>query len=150
MKRMSVVAAVALFIGVASWIAIRAEAQDARVGGKSTTQLLRAEAVKWLTVRPGWDNIVLWGDPRTGASGRFNRFAAGFEDRPHFHTSDLRVVIISGTMVVQVADGLSTELGAGSYALIPGGSPHTHSCKSGSACVWFLEQDGPSDTTSVQ
>jgi quercetin dioxygenase-like cupin family protein len=149
MKRVSVVAAVALFIG-ASWTAIGAEAQDARVGGKSTTQLLRAEAVKWLTVRPGEENIVLWGDPRTGASGRFNRFAAGFEDRPHFHTFDLRVVIISGTMVVQVADGLSTELGAGSYALIPGGSPHTHSCKSGSACVLFLEQDGPSDTTSVQ
>jgi quercetin dioxygenase-like cupin family protein len=60
------------------------------------------------------------------------------------------VVVIAGTMVVQVGNGAVVELDPGSYALIPGGSRHTHSCKNGSACVVFVEQDGPNDTAPVQ
>jgi mannose-6-phosphate isomerase-like protein (cupin superfamily) len=148
MNRMVLIAVVTLVFGIGSWTV--STAQSAGTGSTSTAQLISGDSVKWLTVRPGQDNSVLWGNPRTGAYGRFNRFAAGFEDRPHFHTRDLRVVIVSGTMIVRIAGGAPVELGAGSYALIPAGSPHTHSCKGGSACVLFVEQDGPNDTTPVQ
>src|SRR5215467_2590665 len=116
---------------------------------KSVAQIVPSDAVKWVSARAGQDVSVLWGDPRSGAYGRFNRFAAGFEDRPHYHTRDLRVVVVSGTMIVRVGAGASQEVGPGSYQFIPGGTAHTHSCKAGSACVVFVQQDGPNDTVPV-
>jgi mannose-6-phosphate isomerase-like protein (cupin superfamily) len=116
---------------------------------KSAAQIVPADSVKWTAARAGQDVSVLWGDPRTGAYGRFNRFAAGFEDRPHYHTRDLRVVVVSGTMIVRVGEGASQEVGAGSFILMPGGTAHTHSCKSGVPCVVFVQQDGPNDSVSV-
>jgi mannose-6-phosphate isomerase-like protein (cupin superfamily) len=150
MKRIAMLGAMVVVIGMTGWTAAHMRAQTAVSTRKAATQLLPGGAVQWVTARPGQDMSVLWGDPRTGAYGRFNRFAAGFEDRPHFHTRDLRAVIIAGTLIVQVADESPVELGTGSYALIPGGTPHTHSCKGGSACVLFVEQDGPNDTTPIQ
>jgi mannose-6-phosphate isomerase-like protein (cupin superfamily) len=116
---------------------------------KSAAQIISAESVKWATIRSGQEASVLWGDPRSGAYGRFNRFAAGFEDRPHYHSRDLRVVIVSGTMIVRIAAAASQEVGVGSYVMIPGGTPHTHSCKSGSPCVLFVQQEGPNDNVAV-
>ena len=116
---------------------------------KSVAQIIPAESIKWVPARPGQDVSVLWGDPRTGPFGRFNRFAAGFEDRPHYHTRDLRVVVVSGTMVVRIGESASQEVGPGSYQLIPGGTAHTHSCKAGGVCVVFVQQDGPNDTVPV-
>ena len=139
-----VFAALILGIAAAAFLESRAFAQAA--GSK----LLPASKVVWASARPGQDNSVLWGDPRTGAFGRFNRFADGFVDRPHVHSRDLRVVVVSGVMVVQVRDEPPQELGPGSFALIAGGDPHTHSCKAGSTCVVFVEQDGPNDTSPVQ
>jgi hypothetical protein len=93
-----------LSVGLLLLVAISSytEAQSPTSGteSKSIAQIIPAESVKWVPARPGQDVSVLWGDPRTGAYGRFNRFAAGFEDRPHYHTRDLRVVIVSGTMIV--------------------------------------------------
>ena len=122
-----------------------AERSDA--GGAVVTS---ADEIKWVPVRPGQETSVVWGDPRTGPYGRFNRFADGFDDRLHYHTRDLRAVIISGTVVVQVIGGGRRELGPGSYVLLPGRTPHTHSCKAGAACVLFVEQDGPNDTVPVE
>jgi mannose-6-phosphate isomerase-like protein (cupin superfamily) len=109
-----------------------------------------AESMKWIQVRPGQEISALWGDQRTGPNGRFNRFAAGFKDRPHFHTRDLYSVVVSGTVVVQTAGNPAQELGPGSDAFVPAKTPHTHSCKEGMACVIFVYQDGPSDSISVE
>ena len=45
-------------------------------------------------------------------------------------------------MIVQVADGPIQEIGPGSYIFLPGGTPHTHTCKPGVACVIFVQQEG--------
>src|SRR5262249_31650140 len=119
------------------------------IESRSVAQVISADAVKWVAARPGQDVSVLWGDPRTGPYGRFNRFAAGFEDRPHYHTRDLRVVIVSGTMIQRIGEAASQEVGPGSFILIPGGTAHTHSCKSGAPCVLFVQQEGPNDTVPV-
>jgi len=116
---------------------------------KPSAQIIPVDSIKWVSVRAGQDASVLWGDPRIGTYGRFNRFAAGFEDRSHYHSRDLRVVIISGTMIVRVATGASQEAGPGSFIMIPGGTPHTHSCKSGAACVLLVQQEGPNDNVPV-
>jgi hypothetical protein len=91
---------------------------------------------------------VLWGDPRTGAYDRFNRFAAGFEDRPHYHSRDLRVVVISGTMIVRVAAGTPRGWVGFVHHDAWQHAPH-HSCKSGNPWVLFVQQEGPNDNVAV-
>lgn len=112
--------------------------------------IMPAAALTWVQARPGQDSSALWGDPRSGPFGRFNRFASGFEDRPHYHTRDLHAVTVAGTVIVQVGGGQPVEMGPGSYTFIPGGTVHTHSCKAGVACVILVEQDGPSDSVPVE
>jgi mannose-6-phosphate isomerase-like protein (cupin superfamily) len=109
-----------------------------------------AQAIKWVQVRAGQDTSALWGNRQVGPYGSFNRFAAGFEDRLHSHTRDLHAVVVSGTVVVQNSGAPAQELGPGSYAFVPGGTPHTHSCKTGEPCVLFVQQDGPGDSVSVE
>ena len=143
-----------LFVGLLLLVTVSSytEAQSPTSTGtesQSAPQIVPADSVKWFPARPGQDVSVLWGDPRTGAYGRFNRFAAGFEDRPHYHTRDLRVVIVSGTMIVHIGEAASKEVGPGSFILMPGGAAHTHSCKSGAPCVLFVQQDGPNDNVPV-
>jgi mannose-6-phosphate isomerase-like protein (cupin superfamily) len=109
-----------------------------------------AAAIKWVQARPGQDFSVLWGDPRSGAFGRFNRFTAGFEDRPHYHTRDLHAITVAGTVIVQIGGQQPVEMSPGSYTFVPGGMVHTHSCKAGAPCVILVQQDGPSDSIPVE
>ena len=111
-----------------------------------TALAIPADAIKWIQVRPGQETSPLWGDRAVGPYGSFNKFAPGFDDRPHYHTRDLHSVVITGTFVVQNAGGPIQELGPGSYGFVPGGTVHTHSCKAGVPCVIFVEQDGPGDS----
>jgi quercetin dioxygenase-like cupin family protein len=69
--------------------------------------------------------------------------------RRHYHTRDLRAVVTSGTLIVQVPGGERRELAPGSYVFLPGRTPHTHSCKAGADCVLFVQQDGPNDNVPV-
>jgi ChrR Cupin-like domain len=109
-----------------------------------------ADTIKWVQVRPGQETSALWGDRLVGPYGSFNKFAAGFEDRPHYHTRDLHSVIVSGTVIVQSSGAPSRELGPGSYGFLPGGTVHTHSCKAGTPCVIFVQQDGPGDSVPAE
>ena len=44
---------------------------------------------------------------------------------------------------------LTARFGTNYVAMIPGGTPHTHSCKADSACVLSVQQDGPNDNVAV-
>jgi mannose-6-phosphate isomerase-like protein (cupin superfamily) len=111
-----------------------------------TALAIPADAIKWIQVRPGQETSVLWGERSVGPYGSFNKFASGFDDRPHYHTRDLHSVVVTGTFVVQNANGPAQELGPGSYGFVPGGTVHTHSCKAGVPCIIFVQQDGPGDS----
>src|SRR5262249_42955692 len=112
-----------------------------RVGSNPAAIVMPTETMKWQQARPGQAFVALWGDRSNGPYGALNRFAAGFEDRRHYHTRDLRGLIVSGTMIVQASDEPSRELGPESYIFLPGGVAHTHSCKTGASCVIFVQQE---------
>src|SRR5262245_35919105 len=129
MKRALVVTTIALAILVSPGRMTSQRSQGTGRAARSAPQLVSVDSLKWVTVREGHEHSVLWEDAQTGAHGRLNRFAPGFEDQQHWHTRDLRLVAIAGTLIVQMNWDAPVELGPGSYVLIPGGSPHTHSCK---------------------
>ena len=60
-----------------------------------------------------------WGDPSKGPHGAFHKFPAGFATPLHTHSSDLRIVVISGTMSMTGEDGNETKLPAAPISINP-------------------------------
>jgi quercetin dioxygenase-like cupin family protein len=110
-----------------------------------------AAAIKWtdVAVAPGAKMAVLWGDPAKGAYGALKQIPAGTVVAAHTHTRDSHVVMVKGTVTLDI-DGKKTPLGPGSYAMIPGGAPHTATCGAGAACEYFEEMAGAFDSAPVK
>ena len=117
--------------------------------------VMPAADLKWTdldpTGAPGVKVADLWGNHATVPFGAFFKLPAGFAVPLHRHTSDMKVVIVSGTYV-QAPDGKPEfRIGPGSYFLQPGGNyRHTTSCDPASECVFFVESKGKFDLTLVQ
>jgi hypothetical protein len=98
----------------------------------------------------GVKGVTLWGDPAKGPYGGFQKFPAGFLAPLHTHTSDLRAVVISGTLLVGPQGGPENRLPAGSYEFIPSTYQHTTRCDAASECVIFVEAKGKFDVKPVE
>ena len=110
-----------------------------------------AAAIKWTdsTAAPGAKVAVLFGDPAKGAYGAFKQIPGGTALAAHTHKNDSHVVIIKGTVSLEI-DGKKNALGAGSYTMIPGGVPHAAACGAGAACEYFEHMDGAFDSAPVK
>ena len=121
------------------------------VAAQTKAVIWPAGALKW-TDNPavtGAKQTVLWGDPTKGAYGALKQVPAGTVLAAHTHKNDSRVIMIKGTVGLEL-DGKTTDLGPGSYALIPGAAPHSATCRVGGACEYFEEMSGAFDSTPVK
>ena len=101
--------------------------------------------MKWQADKalPGVESVLLWGDPASGEHGMLRKFPAGYAPPMHKHPSVERVVVISGTIVVQYEGSDKKTLGPGSYSEIPANTSHAVQCGSESDCVFLLTSSGP-------
>ena len=92
---------------------------------------------------------ALWGDPATGPYGALLRVPAGFESPPHRHSSDERVIVISGSSVHWVEGQTretATVLRAGDFLMMPAGVNHVSAAASNDEdCLEFITMDGKFD-----
>jgi quercetin dioxygenase-like cupin family protein len=110
-----------------------------------------AATIKWVDnpTIAGAKQAVLWGDPAKGAYGALKQVPAGTVLASHTHTNDSRVVVVRGTISLEI-DGKTTSLGPGSFALLPGGAPHAATCGATGVCEYFEEMSGAFDSTPVK
>lgn len=113
------------------------------------TEIVQGTALKLKEVMPGVSKQELWGDP-DGEHGAMTRFTAGFVTPMHTHAYDVRLVVVSGTLIHGDAGGVKTRLGPGSYCYIPAGQKHTAECEKNSDCLFYEEQPGKFDLTPVK
>lgn len=99
---------------------------------------------------PGPVLSVLWGDPMKGAYGAIEKFPAGFSVPLHTHSSDHKVVVISGTWVHAEEGKADVRVPAGSYLFQPANRKHTTACDSASECVFFIESSGKFDVRMAE
>ena len=107
-----------------------------------------AADMKWVdapNAPAGVKQVVLWGDPTKGRFGVLEKFPAGFSAPLHSHSSTLRLVIISGTVIHGPEGKPEVRLGAGSYLVDPASYKHTTACDKASECVFFMEGEGKFD-----
>ncbi|MGH9442392.1 MAG: cupin domain-containing protein [Thermoanaerobaculia bacterium] len=110
-----------------------------------------ADKLTWID-NPGAAGVklaVLWGDPAKGPHASLHKFPAGFKAPLHTHSSDLRCVVIAGTIIHGEADGTETRLGPGSYYFNPHTEKHTTACDAASECEMFVESSGKFDLKLV-
>lgn len=117
--------------------------------GKAVT--IAADALKWeeLTAKaPGVMIATVSGDYRTGAWIGFVKFPAGSKSAVHTHSSDLKIVVVSGTFRYGATPETEKNYSPGSYVFIPANLPHSNSQPQG---AWlYLEQPGKFDSIPVK
>ena len=91
----------------------------------------------------------LRGDSSKGPFEYLSRYDGGWQLPLHFHTNDLRGLILAGTMIIQVKGQTAKELPAGSYFFVPGKTQHTDACKPGPRCDVYFAGDAPLDRVNV-
>jgi quercetin dioxygenase-like cupin family protein len=144
-----IVAGVALSAGVGvAWAA------------KKEIVLMPAEDLKWVEMppppgmkdAPKGDAVqiaVVSGDPMKGAYAAFVKLPAGQPHPLHTHSSDVKVVVLSGTFTVTPEGGVEKKIGPGGYFFVPANAKHTSSCAAGAPCVMFQEGPGKFDVKPV-
>ena len=103
-------------------------------GAQATHVMVTPDQVKWgpspPSLPPGAQLAVLEGDPsKTGSSFALRiKFPDGYKVPPHWHPTDERVLVLTGTLGVGVGEKFDPaaghELPTGSYAVMPQGVRH--------------------------
>ena len=121
----------------------------AQNAGAKPAVIWPAADLKWMDITdgpPGSKIVDLWGDHTKGAYGALIKFQPGFTAPLHTHTSDMRIVVVSGTFIHTPEGKPAVKLGPGSYLMQPGKSyRHTTACDKTSECVFFAESNGKFD-----
>ena len=146
-------AAFVVAAAVLAQVSPEAKAKSASKGGASRAVIMPDSDHKWTELSgdtPGVQIVDLWGDHTKGAFGALIKFPAGFAAPLHTHTSNMKLVIISGTVVHGPEGKSEVRLGPGSYLMQPGGSyRHTTTCDQASECEFFIESAGKFDLKVV-
>ena len=142
----ALVAGVAMLIGLAGFAA-------AEKGAKAMKKdvVMTADAVAWKDgPAKGTKMAALWGDmDKDGPYGVLIKFDAGITHPLHWHTSNLKIVVISGTFVHKPEGGQETRLGPGSYLMQAGGLKHVSGCAADAPCEFLMTSGGKFDMNIV-
>jgi hypothetical protein len=149
MQMLTVRLGLAMMLGLALTAVSAAEPDPAVMSHKLPTDLKWSDSTEY----PGLKSVVLYGDPnKPGPYAVRNRFSPGTMSRPHFHSSDRFVVVVSGTWWVGTGDKFdpaSTKpLPAGSTAVHFSGKVHYDGAKD-EACEVIIYGIGPVTSTRV-
>jgi quercetin dioxygenase-like cupin family protein len=115
---------------------------------KKEAVLWAAEDIKWEALQggpPGVMSVALWGDQTKGAYAGLTKFPAGLKTPLHYHTNDIKMVVIKGAYTYK-----GKQYGPGSYLFIPGGDKHESGGVDDSETIFFIEQPGTFDLKLVE
>ncbi len=70
---------------------------------------------------PGASSATVHGDPAAGEYAFIARFPAGFTVPTHWHTHDVAVVLLKGSMTIRRDGGPDVAVQEGGFLLLPGG-----------------------------
>ena len=106
-----------------------------------------AADVKWNEMKDsgGVMFAALTGDSSKGPFTAFVKFPGGMSQPLHSHTANVKLVVVSGTLIGGADEASAKEFGPGSFRLVPGGWKHVTGCKAGADCVIFIDASAKFD-----
>jgi hypothetical protein len=130
-------------------------AKAAKASAQPATQVTKSpmaidiSSARWVSLPGGTQSAPLGGDITKGPYGAFRKFGAGTTNALHTHSYDLRMIVISGTLLGGVKESAEKEYGPGTYLFLPAGMKHITGCKAGADCFIYQEGKGPFDSKPV-
>jgi anti-sigma factor ChrR (cupin superfamily) len=111
-----------------------------------------AADVKWGEMKDsgGIMFAALTGDSSKGPFTAFVKFPAGMMQPQHTHTANVKVVVISGTLMGGADAASAKEFAPGSFRLVPSGWKHMTGCKAGADCVVFIDASAKFDQVPTE
>jgi len=123
-------------------------AVDSRAQKKKEAVVWPAGDIKWSEMKGGPPGIMhadLWGHIDKGAYGSLIKLPAGLKNPLHTHSSDTKLVVVSGTFLYTPEGGTEQRLGPGSYLMVPGGVKHLSGVTEDGPCEVFQQGPGKFD-----
>jgi len=121
--------------------------------GMDEGQVVSLKDVKWTPVKPplpaGVSVSPIAADPAPGGSIGYAKYTPGLEFPMHWHSAPEYTTVLSGTVRYTV-EGKTTEMGPGSYIVIPAKAKHSVTCLPASECVVITRRGGPTDYNWVK
>jgi quercetin dioxygenase-like cupin family protein len=105
--------------------------------------VMNPDGMKWVEVTKGATQAVLWGDPAKGAHGVITKFEPGTVHPLHHHTSDLKLMMVTGSYWMETEDGKKVSVKPGGYLFMPANLKHKSGCEE--ACSFFMTANGKFD-----
>ncbi len=98
----------------------------------------------------GCEIAILQGDPAKNNLDIFFKVPGDFEIPHHLHTSQERMVLVSGTLDVKYDNQPMATIKTGEYAYGPARLPHTAYCHKGADCILYIGFVAPLDAMPVK
>jgi quercetin dioxygenase-like cupin family protein len=98
----------------------------------------------------GCEIAVLQGEPTKNNLDIFFKVPGDFEIPHHLHTSQERMILVSGTLDVNYDNHEKATIKTGEYAYGPAKLPHSAYCHKGEACVLYIGFVGPLDAMPIK
>lgn len=97
----------------------------------------------------GCEIAVLQGDPAKTNLDIYFKVPADFAIPHHFHTSQERMVLVSGKLDVKYDNQDSVTINVGEFAYGPAKLPHSAYCHKGAPCVLYIGFVEPLDAMPI-
>src|SRR5437899_1518972 len=125
----------------------RADRSAAAENGGGAPLMVSFADLKWteLLEVKGTQFAVLSGDPKTGKYTQMRRIPAGTDNPLHTHSSEIKMVIISGVLYTGSDLASARDFGPGSIIVLPANWVHVSGCRAGNDCVFYQEGKGKFD-----
>ena len=110
-----------------------------------------ADTLKWEELSAKAAGVMIAtvsGDYNKGAWAGFIKFPAASKSGIHTHSSDIKIVVVSGTFHYGDTPETEKNYGAGSYVFIPANLPHSNSQPEGA--LLYAEQPGKFDNKPMK
>ncbi|MBI1805555.1 MAG: DUF4437 domain-containing protein [Ignavibacteria bacterium] len=122
---------------------------------KKEPVLWAAEDIKWDTLKgsppgSGVMGAVLWGSLEKGPFGALVKFPPGFKAPLHYHSSELKLVVIKGAYIYVTEKGEEKRFGSGSYIYEPARDRHATRGAEDSETIFFTEGSGKFDVVPIE
>ena len=98
----------------------------------------------------GCEIAVLHGDPAKNNLDIFFKVPGDFQIPYHKHTSQERMILVSGTLDVTYENHEKATINVGDYAFGPALLPHSAYCHKGDDCVLFIGFVAPLDAIPIK
>jgi quercetin dioxygenase-like cupin family protein len=129
-----------VLVAAAMLFTVATQAQETAMTGKNPSEM---KFVKFPGLPTCFDNAVVTGDPSKGPSIILSKGSAGCTVPWHWHTPNEHVMLVSGSLRMEMQGAKAITLRAGGFSLLP--SHHVHQATCRTACTLYIYGDGAFD-----